>query len=101
MTPIDGSSRFVRLEDPRDPLEGIGFLLISRGVEEGQKGRGPLGFEAFRIRLEDLQGKRCDLRTSSETSETERCMILWLEGNSCWNQLEQWCKIPIFTSVPP
>jgi hypothetical protein len=88
MTSLEGASRFVRLEDPMDPLEGIGFLLISRSAEEVQESRGPLGVEAFRIRLEDRRGERCDLRTSAKTSETERCMILWLEGNSCWNQLE-------------
>ena len=88
MTSLEEASRFVRLEDPRDPLQGIGFLPISRGVEEIHKGRGPLGSEAFRISLEYPHGERCDLRTSAETSEAERCMILWLEGNSCWNQLE-------------
>ena len=88
MTPVDGSSRFVRLEDPRDPLEGVSLLLISHGVEEVQEKWGPLWVETIRIRLEDRQGERCDLRTSAETCKTERCMIIWLEGDSCWDQLE-------------
>ena len=88
MTPLNGASCFECLEDLRDPLEGISLLLLSCGIEEVQESQGLLWVETIWICLEDHWGECCDLCTSAETCEAKCCMILWLEGDSCWDQLE-------------
>ena len=75
-------------EDTRDPLEDVGLLMNSRSVEEVPESLGPLWVETVQVRLEDRQGERCDLRTSAKACQTECCTMIWLKGNSGWDQRE-------------